>query len=788
MKQIFRNIFHIFRHFKLATILNLFGLSIAFAVFVIIMMQVQFDRTFDEVHQDRERIYRMEVVLHDEWQSIINRPFAEIFVNSSSHIEQMMLFNPWQGSYYIYVLEGEEKHYHELRSYSVSPSITTIFSFEFIEGDEHAMEKPNHVIISESQAKKMFNDQLALNQQLQISESSFLTVGGVYKDFPKNSTFKNDMYVPIPETENIDRFDNFNYQCYFKMTTPQDPDKMIEEMLRNFDHSLLNIDEEEWVEEMFSGLRFRLTPLEEVYYLDDVLYDWGDRGSHQKNALLILISIVIIAIATINYTNFSTALSPMRMKSINTQRVYGGKVSQIRIMIILEAVIMALLSLGVAIFIVFLMKDTFVQKIIMPEISWQGNEMIIIFSGVVSVIVGLIAGLYPAFYMTSFSPALVLKGSFGLSLKGRKLRAILLGFQFTISIALLIVAIFMQLQNQYMINDERGFDVDKLIVAYISGSMVKQRDVVTEKLLANKNIEKVGYSSVIINNSDNYMRWGRDNEEGENVNYTTILTLPGSMEAMGIAIIEGRDFVEEDRKGEAGAYLFNETAKKKYNLKLGDNISGSNIVGFFSDIKFSSYRSLMEPQCFYVFGEESDWGESYRACYIKVKNEELMNETLLEVDEIFQTFNNVFPVNAQLLREMSKNAYQNEKNLASLLQLFTLITIIISLVGVFGLVIFEIEYRRKEIGIRKVFGASTQSVLLILNKMYLTILAISFVIAVPIAYYFAAKWFANFAFHIPLYWWIAPIALIIIALITFSTVTIQSWRAANENPVYSINS
>jgi putative ABC transport system permease protein len=400
-------------------------------------------------------------------------------------------------------------------------------------------------------------------------------------------------------------------------------------------------------------------------------------------------------------------------------------------------------------------------------------------------ITGLLAGVYPSFYMTSFAPALVLKGSFGLSLKGKKIRNTLIGIQFIASVALIIGASFMYLQNYFMQNSPLGYDKDEVIITSV-GRIYENRDAFTNKIKTYSGIEDVTYANALLSSSDKY-GWSGLEYKGDYKFFQFICVDYTFLKVMGIETTEGRDFRFEDMNTEHGAYIFNETARKEFNLELNtamggkdDNSYKGEIIGFMPDIKFASFRKAVEPMAFYVHG---NWNT---AAYIKVKAGTDMRAVMSHIRTTLAEFDQAYTFKILFFDEILQRLYEKETALSALISLFSLIAIFISIVGVFGLVVFDSECRRKEIGIRKIFGSSTMGIILMFNKAYFKVLLICFVIAAPLAWYAVHRWLENFAYKTPMYWWVYLVAFIVVAVITICTVTFQNWRVATANPVEAI--
>lgn len=781
MKTIIRNSLSVLKRFKLATILNVLGLSVAFAAFMIIMIQLDFDRNFDRFHANYDKIYRLEMIVNkNAAQVVINRPFAESFFDSSPHILAGALTSWWGDKTFFSVEKDGERYFYEENMTVVSPAYTDVFTFDIVDGVKDALQNPDNVLIPLSLSHKIFGEQSAVGRQLVSGEQSH-TVGGVYRDFPLNSVVNNCIFFPLPENENKQNWGNWNYQVYLRVDDATNVSLLLEDFKRNFDGKSQWGQDFTWGD---AGMDLRLTALPDIHYVTDVLYDNTPKASRQTLLILFAIAIVIVIIAGINFTNFSTALTPMRIKSINTQKVLGGDEKVIRISLVFEAICITLLSYGVAVGWIVLFGRTSLAALVDADLSVTAHPLIIGGTALIALITGLLAGLYPARYMTSFPPALVLKGNFGLSPKGRQLRNLLISVQFVTSFALIIGAIFMYLQNYYMQHTPLGYDKDELIVTNLSSKIRESRDAFTNQLRTYSGVEDVTYAQPLLSSADQYMGWGRS-YKGEDINFQCLPIDYTFLKVIGVEITEGRDFRIEDTNTKYGAYIFNEKARSMYNLELGSMVDSTIVVGFMPDIKFASFRTEVVPMAFYVWGTEN-WGTRANHAYIKVKAGSDMRAAMSHVRTTLAQFDAEYPFDIRFFDGVMQQLYEKENALSALITLFSLIAILISIVGVFGLVVFESEYRKKEVGLRKVLGSSTKEILMLFNKTYVRILIVCFLLAAPFAWYAVQEWLKNFAYRTPMYWWVYPIAFMIVGVITICTVTFQHWRVANENPVESI--
>lgn len=789
MKTILRNFLNTLSRFRLATFLNVVGLTVAFAAFLVIMMQVRYERSFDRCHPNADRIYRVEINWKSEGSSsILSRPFIDAVIQSSPLIEAGTLLNPYNGEPYFSILRGQDKIGFKEPFVTCYPDITRMFHFEMKEGVPNCLEEADKVLIPESMARKLFGNEPALNQRLNQEEaiwckqdSGFLVVGGVYKDFPGNTQLDNVVYTRMADNYTMTDWKSSNYFGFVLLSPGASPEEVAANFNRTFDYTKIGRN----AEEVYVSLR----PLTDIYYLNESQDGRLIKsGNEETTRLLLFAAFLILIVAAINFTNFSTALTPLRIKSINTQKVLGSSTMALRLSLLVEAIGIALLSYLLSLSLIYLLNNAEMLSFVKADLSLTHNLGLLTGVCGLSLLVGGIAGLYPAYYITSFPPALVLKGSFGLSPTGRNLRTILMGFQFVVSIILIVGAFFIYIQNRYMRTFSLGFDKDQIAVVEISGEMARYaKEAYVNKLKENPGIEDVAFANERLGAQDGYMTWS-GMYKNQSMGMTVLPVSWNFTQVMGIKHTVGRTLTEADGKGDNLVFIPYESMRKQYNMSPGESIeipwmkdTQCEIACFAEDVQFTSLRQ----ECKNVVLVTNYWSP-LPVSYIRIKSGGDIREVVHHIRETVASIDPSYPVDVEFYDTIFNDLYKQEENLSTMVLLFSLLAIILSLVGVFGLVVFEAQYRRKEIGVRRVHGSTILEILSMLSKRYVIIVLSCFVLGSPLAYYLIQQWLQGFVYKTPLYWWVFAASFLIVLLITVTTVVFQSWRAATANPVESL--
>ena len=534
-------------------------------------------------------------------------------------------------------------------------------------------------------------------------------------------------------------------------------------------------------------IALRLTPLKEVYYTHDTTFDFNPKGHRETNYVLLGIAFLILFIAGINFTNLTTSLIPLRLKTINTHRVLGCSIYKLQAISLIESIVICLISYILALFIVNDLSYTPIANWVDADIRLSQYKALILLTALIAILTGCLAGLYPAIRSTSYAPALVLKGSFGLSPKGKKVRVALIGFQYTVSIALIIVTLFMGLQNHFMTSSEQlGFNKDQVAIVNLTPEIyAKHKPQYIQKLKDYPGIEDVAFSVYELSKEDDMIDLEYARHEDKDVFFKVFYASENFLSVMDIQVEEGRDFTREDLNKAQSDYIINPAAERDFHLHPGDRFNDRTVLGVSKDFRFNSCRIASSP---FVFALNNDIPNPKLVSYIRFNSKTNLQEAVAHVRETLKEIDPTFPFEISFYNTILNNLYQKEQTLGKLISLFGIMAILISIVGVFGLVLFETQYRRKEIGIRKINGATTGQILLMFNKTYIRIVSVCFIISIPIAWMGTQQWLENFAYKTPLHLWVFIVAFLIILSVTIGTVTFRNWQAANENPVNSVKS
>lgn len=780
-----------FRRYRIATLLNLFGLSVAVATFYLFMTQVIYNRTYNHNLNDYEHTYRLEIygnLFGDNWGCTICRPFATM-LRDIPQVKSAVYYSP-------YVNQTDVKvNNHTITMpvvYMSKPGIE-FFTGKLISGSSKSWGTGATAIVNRSNAEKMFGTANAVGKTFEAINNNEggtipVTVVGVSEDMPDNCTVSNGLYICDNESGMTD-WSEWSYCVFLRLAEGTNP-KKVERAIKLAFMKANDISEKEFDKEV--KMNFRITPVDDIYFSGIGLQDKGNRSLVD---VLTVASVFVLFIALLNLLNFSLSEVPMRMRGINTRRVMGASVGGLRLKMIMESVLFAFVALIVGVLLVVaFQRSEACMKLVSGDISFSAHWLLVAVMAVSALVVGALAAVVPAFYSTSFAPALVLKGSFGLSPRGRQLRLAIMAVQFCVAFVLAIYIGVMSSQSSYIFNCDYGFNKNEVFYAWLSDEAKAKRETIRTELKKLPFVESVGFAQKAIGSGDQYMGWGR----GANEHQMSLQVLPCDYEypqTMGLNILEGRNFNEADMK--TGAYVLNKAAMQQYKwLAVGDSIGRQNewgpmanylIVGVCNNFKLKSMRNdnSRVAVAFIIFGPDmKQWGDRCNQVFVRVAKGQDKVEAKRRITDVLNRLDTSQKYEMNFLDNDLQQTYVDEFRFISQVKFFAII--IITIIGVFSLTMFETEYRRKEIGIRKVMGSSVGSIVRLFAMRYTVPLVVSFVVAAPVGWWLSMQWLQSFAEHTPLHWWLFPLSFVGVSAVVIATVVAQSWRVATQNPVESI--
>ena len=777
----------IFRKTGVSTLINILGMSVAFAAAMILMVQVRWDTTYDANYEGHKQVFRLENNWMDKglFSTSFSRPMIEIAKTASPNIEAVGTY--WTMPHEATLRKDGEETVLSVPSARVDSSMFSVFPFEWVEGSAREFTAGETAVVSEEYAKTFFGDESALGQFFKAGNGVEVRVVGVFKDMPKNSSMNYGVLVNLGD-DFLNNSNEWSFVAFVKLKDPtlaKETETLIETAL--LDYFGENVDEE-YAEEFRRG--YRISNLNDAHFERDVR---ADIASTNKAITITLaaIAILLILIAIINFINFAFAEIPFRIKNINTRKVLGEGRGSLIVRQLLHAGLIALIAFAIACLIMHVVAGSSWASYVSDSLTLKNNIGILALMLGVALVSAVIAGLAPALYSTSQPAALVLKGSYGTSVKGKALRNILVGLQFVLSFLFILMALFVGVQTKYMMGKDMGFDEARVLQTWCGYPAGNQKDALRSHLLQNPSIEAVTFAdSPVV--SDGKMGWSRTGDDGNQVFMEVLPVDDNFVQFFGLQIVEGRDFRESDNQNETGSIIPNETYMQMFpqfhvgSLMYG-HVDNCEIVGVVKDFNFKSLQHAMGPLVLYNWGKEG-W-RSFGTMYVRTAPGADFKDVSDYIKDAICKFDprrEPHMITVSHLDKWIEDMYQSEQSLGKLITIASFVALLIAIIGIIGLVFFETQFIRKEIAVRRVNGATVGSILKMINKKYLIMAAASFVIAAPVAYWLMTAWRKGFAYQAPVPVWLFLVALLAVAAITLAVVTLQSWRAANANPVESL--
>ncbi len=773
-----KNFIAILRRYSVAMIMNFAGLVLALTAFMVLMLQICYQVGFDKGHPTSGRIYRVDKVGaadDDIFKNIIPRGYADDIIGSSPHIIAGSIDCPFIGETIFNAIreDGMPAFVFKSKTNVIYPDFFKVFGTEFIEGSAEALNDLSQIAIPESLAKKLYGDESAIGHIMTHNEgyqfgkgrTKEFSVGAVYKDFPANSQIGNHIYLNVGSLHE-GNYGGANFACWVLLDSA-DNKELVEQ---NFNDSY-NYEDTDWLTDI------ELTPIEDIYFEDEGSTIWKT-GSMKQVWMLICISILVMLIGGINYATFFTSLAPMRVKTVNTRKVLGSSIAKLRSELILEAVLFCFAAFSIALAVISPVSRWLMsQGISDMAFDFTSQFSLILITGSFSIVIGLVAGLYPSFYVTSLPTAFALQGNFAFSIAGRRFRTVMIALQFAITFALMIFALTVYRQNEYMTGYDTGFEKDRIAVVQISSEQYQfKSEWIQERLCSLPEVEDVAFALEGMGFSDSYSTFTLE-LGGEQVRCFSIYCSHNFLDVMGIPVIEGNNFHVSD----VGKAIMNQTLKDLGGIEITESMG--SIIGQTSDVRINSLRNDTAPICYiYVTKDFATLGYTYirlQEGYDKTDVTEKISAILYEMDPSY-----LFEV--EFYDDVMEKVYESEIKQGKIISIFSLLAAALSLIGVFGQVLLDVQYRRRDLAVKKVYGAETAGLVLDGLKRYVIIGIVSYVIAIPTAYYAVSRWLESFVEHTGLSVWTFIFTFVTILTLTLIIAGIQYWHSADADPANAL--
>lgn len=794
---------------KVFSFINIAGLAIGLCCFILIALYVIDELSYDRFHEKADRIYRIHSDIRfggtDLHLAVSSDPIGATLKKDYPQVEQYVRFYTSSGSKHI--KKGKEYIVEENVAYADS-TVFDVFTLPAVVGDtETALDNPNTVVISETAARKYFGTTDAVGKSLEVGlgNKTIYNVTAVIKDIPANSHFRFDFLFSMDNADyDFGNYLSHNFHTYLLLREGTDYkafEKKFEEYILRYilpqAKQFMQISSMDEFKKAGNKLEYTLMPLTDIHLKSDRFPELGVNGSVQYVYIFSAVALFLLLIACINFMNLSTARSSNRAKEVGIRKVLGTERQTLIGQFIAESTLTSYLAFALALVLVFVALPYF-NDISAKTFSITSlfEPKLLPFLLVLPFVVGLMAGYYPAFFLSSFRPIEVLKTKINAGFKRSNLRNLLVTFQFVTSLVLVIGTVIVYQQLSYIQTKKLGFDKDQVLIIDGTGALATNRDAFKNEVTQMAGVKSGAYAAYLpVSNSsrsDNTFSKEAvmDMKNGFNmqvwkVDYDYVPTL-------GMEIVKGRNF-SKAFGSDSSAVIINETTAKLlgYDNPVGKKLYTSDgpsaglntvyeIVGVVKNFHFESLRQQVGPLCMRL--GNGSWATAFK---INTNN---VPGLLNRIEAKWKVLAPQMPFSYRFLDESFDQMYRAEQRIGKVALTFAILTILIACLGLFGLVTYMAEQRTKEIGIRKVLGASVPGIIALLSREFLILVIISVIIASPIAYYTMNQWLTEFAYRVNISWWMFVSAGALAVVISLLTVSYQAIRAALMNPVKSLKS
>jgi putative ABC transport system permease protein len=804
IKNFFINAYRNMRKQGGYVLLNVGGLAIGLTSFLFISLYVINELSYDRFHKNYQNIYSLKVVGRMAGgvldQAVTAAPMAQAMLKDYPEVLAAMRVNR-MGAWLIRF--GENK-FNEDGVLFADSTFFSVLDFRLLKGDpKTALVRPRSMVLTQKYAKKYFGNQDPMGQKMIVEADTILyTVTGVVQDVPDNSHMKFDMLASMstyPGQANNQQWVSHNFYTYIVVKDGTDPAKLQEKfqgMVTKYVgpqiQQILGYSIDDF-KKAGNDFRYVLEPLKDLHLKGATQYGLEPMGSLATVYIFAIIAILILIVAVINYVNLATAKSAGRAKEVGVKKVVGAYKSGLISQFLGESVIIVALAAIVAVILVYALTPSFNQLIgkqlsigIFDKISGIG-----ILIGLV-LIVGMSAGFYPAFVLASYNPVEVLKGTMSPGSMSKRLRGLLVIFQFTVSIVIIIGSTIVYKQLNYMTKKDLGFNKENMIIIRRPDAFWQQIESFRNQLLQIPGVDKVGFSRQVPGtNFSNNAFFNDEDPEKKTYLLEQAQVSFDYPQALGVQLIDGR-FFSREYSTDSTAILLNETAVKSLGLKdpVGkfvlqprgpQQFQKLKIIGVMKDFNIASMHKAIDPVCFTVMG--GGGGDQYATVRLTGVN---IKATIKAIEDKWQNFTTQQPFQYDFFTDTWNNLYSSEMKTGKIFILFSVLAIFIACLGLIGLVTYITNKRTKEIGIRKTYGASITIVLGLLSKEVLTLILISSLIAYPLAYFGSKYWLEGFASKVNMSPLIYLFATLVVLIIGWLSISYQTVKAAGHNPAKAL--
>lgn len=789
LKIAFRNI----KKHKAYSFINISGLAVGMVCCLLIILFVQDELSYDRYHEKADRIYRLVDSLDasgefGRYYALSSAPFAPMLKKDFPEVEDAVRFLLGRRRMVTY----EDKKFYEDGLIFADASLFNIFTFPLIKGDpDAALEAPNTLVISERIALKYFGTDEAMNKTLKINEQEFM-VTGMMKEIPKNSHFQADMFASLKTLEQVPSVQERYFQSWarheFYTYLLLREGYAAEELEAKLPGFIEKYAAPQIKTILGSTLSSRLQPLKSIHLHSNLQHEISPTSDIKYVTIFSVIALFILLIACVNFMNLATARSVNRSKEVGLRKVVGARRFQLVQQFLGESLLFTFLALLLALILVMIALPLFnslTGKEI--EVDLLNNFVVLGSMIIILVFVGLASGSYPAFFISRYQPANVLKSSAGAGSTKSFLRKALVILQFSISIVLIISTAVVFDQLDFLRNRKLGFDKEHVVVVPIRANTIrKNSEAIKAELMQNPSVLSatitIGVPGGIVAGDAIQLV---TEEVKKTITVRMIYTDHDYIKTMGMEIAEGRDFSREMSTDATEAFIINEAAVRELQLENPlatrfewDEKKG-RVIGVVKDFQFQSLREEIDPLVIHI------WALNTYVFAMRVRPENLP-ETLAFIERKWRELDPAHPFEYSFMDETFDRLYRSEEKLSQIFSVFSFLAVFIASLGLFGLALYMVEQRTKEIGIRKVLGASVGKIFVLLSKEFALLVLVANLFAWPAAYFFMHNWLQNFAYRINIAPWIFVLSAVSALVIAMLTISFQAVKAALADPVDSL--